>query len=527
MNQLHFAFLWCFFGVISQMTAQDIHVHYDVFRDSMYYRQNGKAVAAPVVRDGKKVVLHVENYNNYLYDVALKVDNTEIQLANSNPEGGLNGLLPASGGNLSPLDMLFQGGDNNLLGAFKMFPGLSGKDLKEGSGWVTSPEEVQRQEQVAQLKKMEAQFEAVRDKVTELDDSLREMESQAEAKLTANRLQTFAATEIAHLRFNPHLEPSQIKLLSADYMQRVFMEKDPNKIDLAQVLKIADGQQDISRYVKDYNQKVQQYAKEAAVSVQVAQEFRKFNFPNSNLIAFTKKAEDFTAAANEKLLQYKENAQMLEAKLASVETLDPQALLALRTTYIELTNNKFAKNYTHTATGEKMQFNIILTPLDSLQRLGIKEKTTPFEVAVYGGLRMRASVGLSFSQFFSTPQQYFVRDSVLQGSNKDAFTPIATSFLHFYAPSRGGVSLAGSFGIGVPIGGGDKLPLSFFLGPSLVFGRNERIVLNTGVMGGRVERLSQGYKIGDKFYADDNEAPTTSVYALGYFLGVSFNLTGK
>jgi hypothetical protein len=194
---------------------------------------------------------------------------------------------------------------------------------------------------------------------------------------------------------------------------------------------------------------------------------------------------------------------------------------------MELSNNKFSKTSTLTATGEKMKIKFVLTPLDSMQRLGMKAKTTPVEVGVYGGLRVKASVGLSFGQFFSRPQQFFVRDSILQSSNKDAFSPILTSFIHFYAPSKRTVSLAGSFGVGFPIAGGETLQsVSFFLGPSLVFGKNERIVMSTGVMGGKVDRLSQGYELGDNFYSDSNVAPTISVYELGFYLGVSFNLTG-
>jgi hypothetical protein len=169
-----------------------------------------------------------------------------------------------------------------------------------------------------------------------------------------------------------------------------------------------------------------------------------------------------------------------------------------------------------------------LSPIDSLERKGIKTiELTPVVVNVFGGMRVRASVGLNFGQFFSRPQTFFIRDSVLQSSNKDAFVPVMTSFVHFYAPSPRAVSIAGTFGVGFPLGGGENLQaISFFLGSSLLFGKGERIVLNAGIMGGKKEQLSQGYKIGDAYGLESIEAPTTSVYALGYYLGVSFNLAG-
>ena len=57
------------------------------------------------------------------------------------------------------------------------------------------------------------------------------------------------------------------------------------------------------------------------------------------------------------------------------------------------------------------------------------------------------------------------------------------------------------------------------------FGKSERIVLNAGLMGGKTEKLSQGYQLGDRYVSDANLAPTTAVYALGYYVGVSFNLS--
>jgi hypothetical protein len=397
--------------------------------------------------------------------------------------------------------------------------------MKEGSGWGSSPEEIARQEQVARLKGTEAAFESIREKIFDLDEELVEIEEKVEDKLNANRLQQFAAVEIAHLRYNPHLEPAQIKQLSTEYMRRIFLQDDPSKLDLPQVLKIADAQNEAPKFIQDYRKKVNKYGFEATACREKVKEFKSYKFPNSNLDLVTAKAEEFVAAIEAKLDSYHQKADLLEEKIGSMETLDPQALMALRTTYLEIASNKFAKSYPHEAKGEKMHFKIILSPLDSLEKYGIREKITPVDVKVYGGLRVKASVGLNFGQFFSRPEQYFVRDATIQSSDKDAFSPILTSFVHFFAPRGKAVSVAGSFGVGFPIGGGESLQaVSFFLGPSLVFGKDQKIVLNAGLMGGKVDRLSQGYKVGDEYFSDSNEAPTSSVYELGYYLGVSFNL---
>lgn len=505
------------------LLAQDLHIHYNVFRDSVYYEQNGKAVEKPLVRKGNEIFLHVENYNNYLYDLSVKIEKEEIKVASSAPAG----LIGQLGGGM-PFSFLFKGNDQ-AMGAFKFLPSLTGADLEEGSGFTKSEADKEREAKVAKLKKLEMEFNKAKVNLTALDKDLKTLQEQVQQKLAAQKLQTFAIEEVDNIRFNPRLEPSQIKKMSGEYMERIFAEKDPNKIDLNQLLKIADAQTELSKMVQDYRSKADVYVSTSGACELMMKEFKTFNFPESNLLEFDSIANAFVVAARSKATSHQENAAMLESKLPDIQTLDPQKLSELRTTYIELNTNTFSKTYHQTASGEKINMILKLSPIDSLERKGIKTlELAPVNVSVFGGMRVRASVGLNFGQFFSRPQAFFVRDSVLQSSDKDAFVPVMTSFVHFYAPSRKSMSVAGSFGIGFPLGGGGEnlQSISFFLGPSLLFGKNERIVLNAGLMGGKVERLTQGYELGDRYFSDANLAPTTSVYALGYYLGVSFNLSG-
>ncbi|MFN0033521.1 MAG: hypothetical protein ACKVUS_00555 [Saprospiraceae bacterium] len=512
------------FFLVGTLFSQDLHVHYNVFRDSVHYVQNGKTTQTPTVRKGSTVLLHVENYNNYLYDVSVEVEEEEIPVASSSP-AGLLGQLGGSG--TMPLSFLFKGSDQSLGGFKSFFPTLSGADLKEGSGFATTKEEAERQERVVLLKKLEADFGVAKDQIIKMDTELKTMQEQVQQKLATQRLQAFAVDEVNNIRFNQRLEPSQIKTLTGEYMERIFVEKDPNKIDLAQLLKIADAQNELPRAIHDYRKKADYYATVTGTCELLMEDFRKFDFPQSNLKEFRAAAESFVTAAKGKNTSHQGNAEMLESKIPDLKTLDPKSLSELRTTYLEISNNSFSKTYRHAAaSGEKLKMKLKLSPIDSLERKGMKTiELAPVSVSVFGGMRVRASVGLNFGQFFSRPQEFFVRDSVLQSSSKDAFLPIITSFMHFYSPSTRPVSVAGSFGVGFPLGGGENIQsISFFLGPSLLFGKGERIVLNAGIMGGKAEHLSQGYKVGDPYLSDSNLAPTTSVYELGYYLGVSFNL---
>jgi hypothetical protein len=142
-------------------------------------------------------------------------------------------------------------------------------------------------------------------------------------------------------------------------------------------------------------------------------------------------------------------------------------------------------------------------------------------------MKINVSIGISFSGYFKQPQSYYLQDTIIRSENADAFLPIITSFFHFYPQSAGNVSIGGNFGIGIPLTNSENgQSLSFFLGPSFIIGKGQRIVLSTGVMGGKVQQLAQGLEVGDKLLPF-SPVPTKSAYELGYFLGVSFNISGS
>jgi hypothetical protein len=174
--------------------------------------------------------------------------------------------------------------------------------------------------------------------------------------------------------------------------------------------------------------------------------------------------------------------------------------------------------------------SIKLIPHDSLGKL--KMLTTiempTLKVPVYGGLKINTSVGLTFGKFMNPQNNYFVKDSLIVAQPKGKFTPILTSFFHFYAQSRNDITLGGSFGIGLPLSSENgQQSASFFLGPSLILGKGDRIVLSAGIMGGRTEKLDRGFQVGDSFKSDIDIVPTYSAYDIGFYFGLTFNLISK
>lgn len=517
------AFVVAFLAFRSLM-AQDLHVYYNAHSDSLYYLQNGRPISRPQVRKGQDVILHIENFNNYLYRVTVK---TERSSQSQMPVKGLDPGSFSQAEGFDPLSLIF--GATGGAGGIGI-PGLSLGDDKSGFAGDTKAEQEQ-QALFKELRQLEATFRKTQEVLNVLDDDMSNVQKKMKASVETRQIQALASDAIGRIKYNPQLEPRQIKALSLEYMAHIFGDADPKKLGLAELLHKTDADESWTGLRQEYAQTLNLYAGKLEVLKlnSFALQQPKFNFESLELDPFRAATQKFVSNAEKNLQTYRANAVMLDTVLNGVKKLDLNTLLELHTDYIVLKENDFSHVSRHKADGDKLDFRIAFTPVDSVKISGVATKqVAPIEVIVYGGLQIKGGIGLSFGGYFERPGEYFVRDSFIQSSSKETFSPILTSFVHFYSQSRGGASFGGSFGVGIPIGGGSGLEsLTFLLGPSLIVGRNQGVVLSAGLMGGKVNQLSGGYAVGDRFDADAGLLPTKSAYQLGYFLGVSFNLIGK
>jgi hypothetical protein len=502
------------------LPAQDLHLYVDVFTDSVYFMRDGKPVAKPEVKRGHQVVVHLMNYNNYLYEANMDVEDETILMADRN--GG--GMASAGGGgsNSSPLSMLFGGA------GFPKLPFLDG--LEEGGmGFASSSEMKARKaqsERIAQLDKIISN--TLRD-MTTTENELQELENQAKEVLATVKLEQFAFNEIQRIRYDPNLEPTKIKALAMEYAQKIFGETDPDKITLQLILDRPKTGEVLGNIATEYKTTVSRYNSYLMKVDDVKKELKGFSFPETTLPDYIIAIDQASVKGNARLGIFESNRDTLMTRAAGMDAMGTDKLSELRTVYTVLMQNEFSKTYRHEAQGELMTFKISLKALESVKDNGAHDKKIPpITVKSYGGMKVNTSVGLGFAQYFKRPQQFFVRDSVVSASNKDAFVPTLSSFVHFYYQRPAMVSWGGSFGAGMPLTGGDGLQsITFFLGPSMIIGQGSRIVISTGLMGGRVSKPAQGYKPGDHFPSDAALFTTESAYELGYFLSATFNLLGK
>lgn len=514
-----FLSLCCY--IFGTLGAQDLHIYYDAYTDSTHYKIDGRAVSKPHVRKGQQVVVHVENYNNYLYNLELQWQNRQAGYAAAS---GLSYTGQESGGGVNPLSLLL--GGSSPLDMLSMVGG-SGEAPRPSSGFGFAEAESRPAIPAAAQRQLATFSKSVR-AAESIAYELETIEGSAKNLLEAQQIQAFAAAELQRLCTNKQLPPSQIKALSGEYISRIFNEQDPKKIDLGSILQRPKPLNEYYALKAAYADGLGAYAKEVEQMRPSLATLRLLSEMDAEggLASILEEATATFTQASGNVDTYQENLGALDQQTETMQGLDTRELVDLRLQYLSIMENDFHKTFRHTVVEDELDFSLVFSPVDSFQSAGLTSRTVqPVALNVYGGLQINASIGLSFGQFFKQPQNYFVRDSVIRQSDKDTFTPYITSFVHFYPQSRRGSSLGGSFGVGLPIGSGTSLDaITFFLGPSLIIGRQQRITLSGGLLGGKVTQLDGGYEVGDTFDLSTDFLPTNATYRLGYALGISFNL---
>jgi len=104
----------------------------------------------------------------------------------------------------------------------------------------------------------------------------------------------------------------------------------------------------------------------------------------------------------------------------------------------------------------------------------------------------------------------------------DLFTPAISTMFHFYRQSYRPFTIGGSFGLSVPTEG--EKDFIYMTGLSGIIGKSQRVIINLGAFGGRVERLSGGLKSGDALISEYSEVPVKKVFDFGLYMGLTFNI---
>lgn len=531
--------IFLFFLAAAGLPAQGLHIYLDASKGTSTFVSGKDTLSKPEVKRGETITLHLLNFNNYLYEVEVEESQRQVTYFSTGIDTtNAGGIQSKSAGNnafdlistiMNPSGLLGLG--QLATGQLSMISGLP-FGLK---GFALEEEEMAV---MRDMEELEFKYEMVLEDWARTENELFAIQSEVEKLVNSKAVQSLAYEEIRNLQYNPNLSATQIKDLSEEYLNMVFASKPISEIDMNYLWKLHQKGQDISIHLKNLETERSNYNFKLAEIQQLSLNLSamKSKIRSSQLLDIYNQIDQSLQSSLTKGEKEVKRLDMTYEDLKNLVTYfgeeDLQQLIRLRYTYEEIASNDFSYTYQTTAKEDITSLTVKMNPKDDLPshlKVGSK-KLAALEVTARGGLKINGSIGLGFGQFFDPPQSYFVRDSVILSEQEGSFAPYLASFLHFYNHKPGQMAFGGSFGVGIPVfnsGGTDLSSIAFFLGPSLFMGGAQRITLTGGVMGARVQALSNGYQVGDILDNPLLGIPTTGKYQLGYFIGISINVIGN
>ena len=263
--------------------------------------------------------------------------------------------------------------------------------------------------------------------------------------------------------------------------------------------------------------------------------YRELNYHYANLKGNKKDLNDVLVSGGSfkflyNLEKMKQSADNMDNEIRKI---DPENLLDKLSKVLQLLNN--SHNYEFISGPVQPLYDVVIFNVDIKKRNKngyevLKEKKFNHKEYLRYGLRYDLSIGAAGSlhsrKYNYSLEVNSIDQQVITLKSDKIFSP---SFVGFFTTSYRS-STHWTFGLSVGLGiGADEGTFSFdnfFVGPSLILGRYERVMLSMGIALKDLPTLKESYSEGDivpnSFILEN---VTNNSYRLGYFISLSYNLT--
>ena len=500
-------------------SAQDLHLYYDLFTDSISYQKEGKVVEKPKIRKGDYVLVHFTEFNPYIYQAKAEVEQSNAENWSGSSSSGTLGLAPGVGGPMSILSPGAAGAQAPM--SFLDIPllsmGQNSLSLGDLFGGSRGTEQlfVQARVQLQALAETQAQMAKIYEEIQTLEKS--------------ERAAQLAAQHLDQLLLSPRIRPSLIQKIAAEYLNLIFPDKpSATALQLDDAFQWEQRPARKRRLLQDLQAKQRKYDGQMIKLAPITQQISSLDIGSTELETFAGELRNITEESGSL-------RQQLEAYIASqsektTQDLSVEEMMTLQLKFRELADQSFTYDVAISVEKSTVIATAEFTPLDSVITVGrisqLSTKIKTVKLVTKGGLQISTGFGVAFGRMFDPAQEFSAKENKIVADAGGLVSPSLTTFLHFYPNNQSGLALAGTFGIGIPLSNSNLSALNFYLGPSLLLGRGQRIVLSCGITAGPTQRLGKGFKVGDDFDPNAGDIPVRSQYELGYFVGISFNMGG-
>lgn len=511
-----FLILTSFFSITIQ--AQDLHIYYNLYKDSLWYEKNGKPTSNLTVRKGKQVFFHVVEYNNYIYQSEIETSFHAVAPPGyENESNSFLGMFP------SLINSLVPGGSAVLPLLNAPIFGSILNTLQPAEGEAASRGD---NEDIEEYKEKLLDIEARRNEINSLVEEINNR-SKADKLLRGNM------DFIQSITTNSNIAPSLIKSMLTDYFNEALMIPSNQTFVLKDINVLSDKMNEIPALKSSLLNKSNEYEIKLTEFKKLHKRLKSSDHGIEALYPLMKEYE-----------QLEPSIHHATADIASSCTIDSTQTApfdyqnAIQKNYLKyavLQNNNFSIVYNSEASSRfiLMELSVYLRDSNATSNLVADKnlrlyKTLKVKVNTYGGFGLVTSIGVQGVAYKSNLESYYINNDILQSQELDRYVPFVGSLFNISYQFNSVITPALSIGIGIPLSNKDVIDnLSYMVGPTIIFGKAKNLALNAGLMFSKVQRLDKNLKVGDSINIGDGTIPTSSRFEKGFFFGISYNISGN
>jgi hypothetical protein len=190
-------------------------------------------------------------------------------------------------------------------------------------------------------------------------------------------------------------------------------------------------------------------------------------------------------------------------------------------------------------TGDFVEYKCKITPTKT-NTLGAYKSPIElnFIIPNNGGVKVDFSVGptLSFGKgakdelFYLEESTTIGKSYLRQRDNNNVALPGLAAMMHVYDRGVKETKIGGLFGVGAGFQSIEDVDLSFYLGASVILGKMQKVMINTGFSFLRVDRLKEKeYEVGKEYTTQDFNLDNVveKVFQTSFFIGLSYSLAKR
>lgn len=321
--------------------------------------------------------------------------------------------------------------------------------------------------------------------------------------------------------------------------QGKFIDDCRYVFELLRITKKVSAIADISdldslQYVTKYREQIQSSSKKLLDGITQIDEYKKsyseLNDSYVKLLTMNNLDLIMEKSGIDKILSYpkfqKEKADQLNiwfVKYHSDEVIK-QAFLA--TTQLDNLENYTVESDPFQPENDMVQFKINIEPRDKTKsEKNYKHRNFTYRQAIYGGTRVDFSLGLAAAYYGNISRYEIGIDNKLTTYEKKFVSSSLIGMVTMSYRRTGYIAYGGSAGMGMDVVGGKVQISNFFVGPTMLMGKKERIFLTIGASLKNIRELKDGYDGLQVPATDDLTSYSRDKYKVGVFASLTYSLT--